>query len=85
MHLLGPSLAARSAGPLFLPIFLFGGLFGLCAFVFWVWLLVDVLTRETDEGNSRLVWTLVIVFTHWVGALIYLLARRPERIRKLGR
>jgi hypothetical protein len=48
-------------------------------------MLVEVLTRETDEGNSRLIWALVIVFTHWIGALIYLLVRRQERIRKLGR
>ncbi|MBM3331167.1 PLDc_N domain-containing protein [candidate division WOR-3 bacterium] len=52
---------------------------------FWVWILVEVLTRETDEGNNRLIWALVIVFTHWIGALIYLLARRQERIHKLGR
>jgi hypothetical protein len=48
-------------------------------------MLVEVLTRETDEENNRLVWTLVIAFTHWVGALIYVLARRQEIVRKLGR
>ncbi len=53
--------------------------------VLWIWMLVEVLTKETDEGSTRLIWTLVIIFTHWLGALIYLLVRRPERIRKLGR
>jgi hypothetical protein len=84
-HSFGNALAARSFYPLVLPIFWFAGLFSLCALAFWIWMLVEVLTRETDEGNSRLIWALVIVFTHWIGALIYLLVRRPERIRKLGR
>jgi hypothetical protein len=53
--------------------------------VFWVWMLVEVLQRETDENNQRLLWTLVIVFTHSIGALIYLLVRRRERVAKLGR
>ncbi len=75
----------HSFNPVWLPIFLFFGLFSLIALAFWVWMLVEVLTRETDEGNSRLVWALVIVFTHWIGALIYLLVRRAERIRKYGR
>jgi len=82
---LGPVLAAGTFGSLWLAISLIGGLFALCAMAFWVWILVEVLTRETDEGNNRLIWALVIVFTHWIGALIYLLARRQERIHKLGR
>ena len=81
----GPALAAGMFGWLWLSICLIGGTFGLAALAFWIWMLVEVLTRETDEGNSRLVWALVIVFTHWIGALIYLLARRQERIRKLGK
>lgn len=85
MHWLGPILAVGTFGWLWLPMFLVGGTLGLAGLALWIWMLVEVLTRETDEGTSRLIWALVIVFTHWVGALIYLLARRPERIRKLGR
>jgi len=78
-------LAAGTCGSLWLTICLVGGTLALSALALWIWMLVEVLTRETDEGNSRLVWALVIVFTRWVGALIYLLVRRQERIRKLGR
>jgi hypothetical protein len=53
--------------------------------IFWVWMLVDCATKEPSEGNDKVVWILVIVFTYWVGALIYLLVRRPERIRLHGR
>jgi len=86
MHSSFPAvLAAGTMGWPWLMICLFGGLIGIAGAGLWIWMLVEVLTRETEEGNNRLIWALVIVFTHWIGALIYVLARRPERIRKLGR
>jgi len=85
MDSFGSALAAGTFGWLWLTMFLIGGMVGLAGLALWVWMLIEILTRETDEGNNRLIWALVIVFTHWVGALIYLLVRRQERIRKLGR
>ncbi len=67
-----------------LPLFLFGCL-ALPLTAFWIWMLIDCATRESDQGNTKVVWILIIIFTHWVGALIYLLARRPQRIRELGK
>lgn len=84
-HSFGSVLAAGTFGWLWLTMWLVGGTIGLAGLVLWIWMLVEVLTRETDEGNNRLIWALVIVFTHWIGALIYLLVRRQERIRKLGK
>lgn len=57
---------------------------GLAALIFWVWMLIDCATREPSEGNDKIVWILIIVFTNWIGALIYYLVRRPERIRQYG-
>jgi hypothetical protein len=53
--------------------------------VLWIWALIDCLMKEGDEHNNRLIWTLVIVFTHAIGAIIYLLVRRPQRIKELGK
>ncbi|MBN2310846.1 MAG: PLDc_N domain-containing protein [Candidatus Hydrogenedentes bacterium] len=53
--------------------------------VFWVWMIVDCASNEPAEGNDRLVWILIIVLTHWLGALIYFFARRPARIQQYGR
>ncbi len=78
-------LALSSLGWLWLPLILICITVVIAAKVLWIWMLIDVLIHETDESNMRLLWTLVIIFTHWLGALIYLLVRRPERIRKLGR
>jgi hypothetical protein len=63
----------------------FGGLLGLAAFGFWVWALVDVLTKETDDNNQRLIWGLVVGFTYVIGAIIYVAVRRGERLKTLGR
>jgi hypothetical protein len=67
-----------------LPLLLVGCL-ALPLTVFWIWMLIDCLTKESDQGNTKVAWVLVIALTHWLGALIYLLARRPQRIKELGK
>ena len=57
---------------------------GLAASVFWVWMIIECATKEPAEGNDKLVWVLIIVFTHWVGATIYYFVRRPQRIAQFG-
>lgn len=61
-------------------MFLFGA-----AVLFWVWMIIDCATREPAEGNERLIWILIIVLAHWIGALIYYFVRRPKRIDLYGR
>jgi hypothetical protein len=46
----------------------------------WIWALVDCLLHEPAQGNAKLIWIIVIVFTHGIGALLYLLLRRPRRM-----
>ena len=65
---------------LMVPFFLIG-IFGT---VFWIWMLIDCATKESGQGNDRVVWVVVIALTHLLGALIYFFARRPTRIRELG-
>lgn len=67
---------------LFVPIIF---LISIGAMIFWIWTLVDCATKEPSEGNDKIIWIIVIVFTHWIGSLIYVLVRRPERIRQYGR
>ena len=67
---------------LFILIFLGVGVLGTA---FWIWMIVDCATREPSEGNDKIVWILIILLTHLIGALIYFFARRPSRIRELGR
>ena len=64
--------------------FLFCGLLALAATAFWIWMLVDCIKNEPSEGNDKLIWALVILFAHGLGAIIYFMARRPTRIETYG-
>ena len=69
------SIVAR----LMLLIFLVLGVGGT---ILWIWMIIDCATEETSGGNAKLIWLLIIVLTHCIGALIYLLVRRPKRIQQ---
>ena len=57
---------------------------GIGGFVLWIWTLIDCITNESDQGNERIVWVVVIAVAQLIGALIYLVFRRPKRIATLG-
>ena len=59
-------------------------LFVLLGMTFWVWMLIDCVTRESNEGNERIVWVLILLFTHVIGAAIYYFVRRPRRFVEAG-
>jgi len=69
-----------------IPILIFGvfGLVALAALAFWIWMLADCATKESGQGNDKLIWILDIVFTQRIGALIYFFVRRPERKKLFG-
>lgn len=62
-----------------------GGLCSLLLLAFYFFVLVDCAKNESEEGNTKVVWILIILFTAPLGGLIYYLIRRPERISMLGR
>lgn len=57
----------------------------IAACAFWIWMLVECLTKEADAGNTKIAWLLAILLAHIVGALIYYFVRRPRRYAELGR
>jgi hypothetical protein len=63
-------------------VLLFAGIFGLLV---WVATLADCAINEPSQGNEKIVWIIIIVFTHILGAVLYLLLRRPRRIAQTGR
>lgn len=56
----------------------------LAGTVFWIVMIIECATKEPSGGNDKLIWILIIIFTHWIGALIYYFVRRPQRIAQLG-
>ena len=61
-----------------------GWLISIATTIFWIWMLVEIATKEDSKDNRQLVWILVVAITHVIGALIYFFVRREERIRELG-
>jgi hypothetical protein len=54
------------------------------AMVFWIWMLIDVLTSNRDT-SEKILWFLVVFFLHFVGAIIYfVVARRRSGSAAIG-
>ncbi|QQE13963.1 PLDc_N domain-containing protein [Planctomycetota bacterium] len=68
-------------GLIFFGIISFCGLLSLVSFAFWIWALVDCCSKDFKD-NDKIVWILVIVFTYWIGALIYFLIGRQKAIEQ---
>ena len=69
------------SGGIIAGIFLFYGfiiLLSLASFVFWIVEIVDVARREFKDSNTKLLWLLVVVLAHGLGALIYYFAGKPQ-------
>jgi prolipoprotein diacylglyceryltransferase len=72
------NLAIFSMGPFeLLLIALFLGMFA-----FWLWMLVDCVTKEEDQ-NQKLIWVIIIVLTGIVGAPLYFFIRKLPRNSRL--
>lgn len=71
-------------GTVFLLFFCALGLIAILGTVFWIWMLVDCATNEPANSNDKVLWILIIVLTHLLGAVIYYFARRPTRMRMVG-
>jgi len=56
-------------------------LFLLVSQGFWVWMLVDCASNPRLVGNDKTVWILIVIFTNWIGALVYLFVARPKRFQ----
>lgn len=54
-------------------------------FLLWPWALYECLAKESSEGNTKIAWLLAILFAPVLGALLYLVVRRPQRRYELGR
>lgn len=57
-------------------------LVALAGTVIWLWALVDLVRRPERQyaavGQGKLVWLLLVLLGHVIGAVIYLLVCRPQ-------
>jgi hypothetical protein len=67
------SVAPVAAGFGIVMILLWG--IGLLGTLFVIWMLVDCLTSSMPT-NEKILWALIIIFLHLLGAIIYFAVRR---------
>ncbi len=51
----------------------------LLAFAFWIWMLVHAITNDGLSDIEKLIWVIVMLFSHFIGAVIYFFVGRPKR------
>ena len=47
--------------------------------IVWIWALIDCVKNEPNDGNEKLFWILIILFTHFIGAILYFIIQKPKR------
>lgn len=71
--------AANGAAVGFAGFGIFFILLAVLTSVFWIWMLIDCLTNAALRGAEKIVWLLVILFLHVLGAVIYFFIGRGTR------
>jgi hypothetical protein len=66
------------AGIIGIMLGLFALVIGILIFVFWIWMLVDCIKNTRLSDTEKIVWVLVILFLHVLGAFVYFLAGRNK-------
>ncbi len=51
----------------------------IALFVFWIWMLISAVQNKGITDGEKIAWVLVIVFVHWLGALLYFFVGHPKR------
>ena len=58
---------------------------GSLSILFWSRMLAGRAVNEAREGDAKIVWVIIVLFTHVFGAGLYLFVRRPRRLAEAGR
>jgi hypothetical protein len=51
----------------------------MALFAFWIWMLISAVQNKGLTEGEKIAWVLVIVFVHWLGALLYFFVGHPKR------
>jgi hypothetical protein len=54
------------------------GILVLLPTIFWIVEIIDAIRRDFAEPSEKIIWLVVIVLTHFLGALIYYFAGKPR-------
>lgn len=74
----GPDAVFPVAFGAFFLVWLLIAALGLAATVFWIVELIDVCRREFPDPNTKIIWLLVVILVHGLGALVYYFVGKPQ-------
>lgn len=49
--------------------------------ILWLWALIDLLKSNFTDNMNKMIWAIVIIFIPVMGALLYLIIGRNQKIR----
>ncbi|GAB5527836.1 MAG: hypothetical protein Roseis2KO_57080 [Roseivirga sp.] len=49
--------------------------------ILWIWALVDIIRSDFADSTNKIVWILAIIFLPVIGALLYLLIGRRQKLK----
>ncbi|MFH1435952.1 MAG: PLDc N-terminal domain-containing protein [Pseudomonadota bacterium] len=52
---------------------------------FWIWMLVDCMRNEPEEGGERTRWMIILLLASFPGAIVYFFVRRGKRVKDQSR
>lgn len=69
----------------FVLLFIFGICLVIALFAHWIWMLVDCAQAPHDRTrpNQQILWLLLMIFTGWIGSILYHVLVRRVRLARL--
>jgi hypothetical protein len=61
-------------------LFLFVLFIILVSTIFWVFAIVDIVRRDFTDPNMKIVWLIVVIFSHWIGSILYYAIGRQQGV-----
>ncbi|WP_066832824.1 PLD nuclease N-terminal domain-containing protein [Rufibacter ruber] len=49
--------------------------------ILWIWAVVDLLSSKFANRTEKLIWLIVIAFLPFIGAILYLIIGRRQKIK----
>ncbi|NDK56853.1 PLD nuclease N-terminal domain-containing protein [Pontibacter fetidus] len=59
-------------------------LFAVVPFTLWLWAIIDLLLGNFSENTTKLIWLVVVAFIPFLGAILYLLIGRRQKVRTIN-
>ena len=50
----------------------------LAMLAFWIWMLIHAIQNKGLSEGEKIAWVIVLVFVHFLGAVIYFFVGRPK-------